>query len=299
MSDQPLSIAFHVGVHKTATSHLQRCLSKASDDLAHLGLRYYGPDHFRLPGRTIPALFGFKNAKPDSREPQRTPAEQLALLRKDATRLVISEENFIGVLNNPRGGGVRKRYKAAGDRLTAFTTAIGQSCDVYIAIRRPTSFINSAYGQMLMGGQVFPVGVFFRRNPLTSVDWLDLVTRIRAVKDVGRVVVWRYEDYIPLFQTIVGELVGAERAHLVPEVQRKINAGLSAAAVAEILHRSEHDPIEKLGFAARGMLPVQAGFPAFDGYSAEEHALSEAVYGKQCEAIANLDGVTMLTPPSD
>jgi hypothetical protein len=295
MTNRPLSIAFHVGAHKTATSHLQRCLKKASDPLAAAGVRYRGPEAFRSEDGTIPARFGFRKGV----EANIDPREQLEILREGADRLVLSEENFIGVLNSPRGLGVRKRYKVAGERLSAFSTAVGQDLDVFMAVRRPTAYLNSAYGQMLMGGQVRPLGVYLRRNPISSVDWLDVVSRIRAAKGVGRVVVWRYEDYATLFSRIVAGLVGDDAAPHVQFVDRSINSGLSAAAVAEVLHRAAHDPIDNHGFVARKMLPVQAGYPPFDGYTADEHARSDVTYAAQIAAIAALDGVTFLRPDSD
>ncbi|MGB1209735.1 MAG: hypothetical protein ACPG7W_11160, partial [Paracoccaceae bacterium] len=98
MTAQPCKITFHIGVHKTATSHLQRSLLRASDSLAAHGVRYYGPDHLRLPGRSLPTLFGFRT---DRAAPKRPPEEQVALLRKDGRKIVFSEENFISWPHNP------------------------------------------------------------------------------------------------------------------------------------------------------------------------------------------------------
>ncbi|MEL6685770.1 MAG: hypothetical protein AAFQ00_10775, partial [Pseudomonadota bacterium] len=112
MTDHPLSIAFHIGAHKTATSHLQRSLLRAGDALAAAGVRYYGPDYFRLPGHSIQALFGFRPGTKGGGA-MRPAAEQLALLQQDGHRIVLSEENFIGPLNQPHGRGMRHRYKSA------------------------------------------------------------------------------------------------------------------------------------------------------------------------------------------
>lgn len=294
MTPKPLTIAFHVGVHKTATSHLQRCLKKAAAALAADGVQYHGPESFRSDTGTIPARFGFRKGQPANAVPD--PQAALEALSQGADRLVLSEENFIGVLNSPRGRAVRRRYKVAGERLTAFATAISRDVDVFIAIRRPTGFINSAYGQMLMSGQILPLNVFLRRNPPGSVDWVDVVGRIRAARGVGRVTVWRYEDYAVLFPQIVAGLVGADKAHHVQMVERSINPGLSAAAVAEVLHRSVHGDIDRIGFLARKLLPVQAGYPPFDGYTADEHARSDAAYAAQIAAISAMDDVTFLRP---
>ena len=296
MTSQPATVAFHVGAHKTATTHLQKSLKRATVPLAEAGVRYYGPENFRLPGRTIHALFGLRDSQSDGTA-RRSGAEQLALLRKDAQRLVISEENFIGALNSPKGVALRKRYKSADTRLDAFTRAIGQPVDVYLSIRRPTAFLSSAYCQMLLGGQVRPLGVYLRRNPVASVDWEDLVRRIRAVPGVGQLVVWRYEDYHAVFPQIVAGLVGDEQAPLVADLGRSFNRGLSATAVAEVLHRGATDGIATTANAARDLLPVEAGYPPFDAFTPAEHAMSDARYGAQVDAIAAMEGVTLLQPP--
>lgn len=295
MTDKPLSIALHVGVHKTATTHLQRSLKHARRALAAEGVRYYGPDHFRSGGQTIPARFGFPR-DPNAQAAMTAPADQLGQMRKDGHRIVISEENFIGALNHPQGLALRTRYKDAENRLAAFAQAVGQQVDVFVAIRRPTGFLNSAYCQMLLGGRVQPVGMYQRRNPISGIDWLALVTRLRGAKGIGGVTVWKYEDYGGLFPRIVAGLVGPQAAHLVPPRPKFVNMGLSAAAVADVLHHSRLDPIEGRATAARKLLPVERGHPPFDGYSQEEHAIGDAAYAAQIKKIAALDGVTLLQP---
>ncbi|WP_037293938.1 hypothetical protein [Roseobacter sp. CCS2] len=297
MTDRTLRIAFHIGAHKTATSHLQRSLMRARDALGAQGVQYYGPDHFRLPGNSIQALFAFQPGV-EADKPIRPANTQLAMLQKDGHRIVLSEENFIGPLNQPHGRGMRHRYKAAGDRLTELSTAVGQDVDVFLAVRRPTAFINSAYCQMLLGGRVQPVAVFQRRNPLSSVDWVDLVTRLRAAPGVGTLTVWKYEDYGAVFPQIIAGLVGAEAADCVAPRPRRINRGLSTAAVAQVLADEGGATAPKVAQAARQMFPIEDGHDPFDGFAPEEHAIGDAAYARQLASIAAMQGVTLLCRPS-
>lgn len=295
MTAPPLTVAFHVGVHKTATTHLQLSLKSVGDALADSGVRYYGPERFRMPGHSIPALFGFRpGQKADTAK--RPAGDQLALLAKDGHRLLLSEENFIGALNHPKGNAMHIRYKPAGPRLAAFAAAIGQEVDVFVGLRRPTAFLNSAYCQYLMGGQVMPVDTYHARNTLESVDWLDLIQRLRNTPGIGRLVVWRHEDYAQLFPQIVTELAGAEASQHVTPVNRHVHRGLSASAVAEILHRSGQIADDGFCIATRKLLSIEDGFAPFDGYMPDEHARGDAQYADQMAQIAGIDDVTLLRP---
>ncbi len=263
----------------------------ARQALAETGVRYYGPVYFRQPGHSIQALFGFRPGAVDGGA-QRSAAEQLALMRKDGHRLVLSEENFIGPLNQPHGRSMGHRYKSAGARVADLARATSQDIDVCLAIRRPTSFINSAYCQMLLGGRLQPVEMFQKRNPLSSVDWVDLVTQLRGASGVGKLTVWQYEDYHALFPQIMASLVGAEASALVSPRPKYINRGLSAAAVTHVMAQ----PDQMTAREARKMFAVEDGHPSFDGFAPEEHAISDATYARQIKAIALMEGVTLLRP---
>ncbi|WP_341368314.1 hypothetical protein [Yoonia sp. BS5-3] len=292
MTPPDFTVAFHVGAHKTATTHLQRSLQTVADPLADAGVRLYSPKYFRLPGRSIPALFGLKDGPPDPA--RRSPADQLALMRKDADRVIFSEENYIGVLNSPRRFPVQVRYPHAADRVAALAEAIGRPIDVFLGIRQPTAFLSSAYCQMLMGGRAMPLDRFKRINPITSVDWLDLVTRLRGAKGVGQLTVWRHEDYADVFTQICAGLVGPDRAQIVAPLPRRIHEGLSAAAVTETLQRHAAGEGDKAGFAMRKMWPVGPAHPSFDGFDSDEHARAAAAYAAQTAAIAGMEDVTFL-----
>ncbi|MEL6682713.1 MAG: hypothetical protein AAFQ09_08705 [Pseudomonadota bacterium] len=288
------TIAFHIGAHKTATTHLQRSLSKAVDGLAAAGVRYYGPQDFRLPGRSIFALFGLKEPKPG--QTRRAPLQQLELMRKEAEHLIFSEENFIGVLNSPRRYPVKQRYPHAATRIGQLAAALDRPIDVALGIRRPTSFLNSAYCQQLMGGRVVPFAQYAHINPIKSVDWLDLVTRLRAADGVGRLTVWCYEDYAAIFEQICTALVGQTAAALVCPLERRIHEGLSAQAVSETLLRHAEKKTDKLGFTMRKVMPVGPEHPAFNGFDEAAQTAGDLAYAQQISAIEAVPDVTFLRP---
>jgi hypothetical protein len=191
---------------------------------------------------------------------------------------------------------MKHRYKAADARLSGLSDAIGQKIDVHLAVRRPTAFLNSAYCQMLLGGRVQPLKTYLKSHGIGTVDWVDLVSRLRAAPGVGAVTVWRYEDYSALFPQIVAGLVGQEAASLVTPRRRRINQGLSAPAVTQVLEQAGAGADENSARAARKALPVEDGHAPFDGFSEKEHATGDAAYARQIAAIAKMNGVTLLRP---
>lgn len=293
MTSAAFTVALHVGAHKTATSHLQRSLHQAADGLADAGVRYYGPEHLRLPGRSLPALFGLKAGAAR----RRTPADQLALLRKDASRLVLSEENYIGVLHTPRRRAAKVRYPDAGPRITALAGAMDcGGVDVFLGVRHPATYLNSAYSQMLLGGRVMPMVQFLRLNPISGVDWLDLVQRIRQAPGVNCLTVWCYEDYADVFGQIACGLVGAAQAELVVPLAKRVHVGLSAAAVAAVQDSPDPDADAPRANALRKTMPVGPEYPAFDGMPPAAHTAGSDAYAAQIAGIRAMDGVTFLAP---
>ncbi|KJZ18151.1 hypothetical protein [Loktanella sp. S4079] len=294
MSNEDFSLAFHIGAHKTATSHLQQSMQKASDALNALGVRYYGPEHFRLPGRTISALFGLRPREGAGRI-KRTPKEQLLLMRKGADRVIFSEENFIGTLANPRRTKVEVYYPRAEEKIARLSQAVDQPIDVFLSIRNPVALLNSVYSQQLLGKKIYALDEFHALNPIQSVDWFDLVRRLRDRPEVNALTVWAYEDYNDLFPQVCSALAGVDVGRHVVPIKRRINQRLSAEAVAHTLALYQSGERGRLAQAAREAFPVGDAYPRFDGYSADQHAQAAEQYKVQIAQIAALDRVTLLT----
>jgi hypothetical protein len=290
MPSDDYRIAFHIGAHKTATSHLQRSMLLASDDLADQGVRYYGPDHFRLPGRTISALFGLR-----ARRAKRPPQDQLALMRKGADRIVFSEENFIGTLAHTISRDIEFGYPNANIKIAQLARALDRPIDLFLCLRNPTALINSVYSQLLRGNKIMPFDAFKAMVPMARGDWADLVTRLRETPGVGRLVVWTYEDYAALFDDICMEMLGA---HISP-VAHHVNPRLSVQAVAQILKMHKAGSTGDLAKEAAKAFPVEQGFTRFDGFSDREHDFADMTYRAQVDAIRQMPGVTLLSLTSE
>ncbi len=289
------TLTFHIGAHKTATTHLQRSLEHASDSLIEAGVRYYGPNYFRLPGRAIHRLFGLypRFAKLQ----KRSGVDQLALMRKGANRILFSEENYVGALNEARPGRVIQRYPDAADRIAHLAAVTGLSqIDLCLSIRHPATFLNSGYGQHLLGGYVVSSADYLATHPLIDLNWVDLVASLVAVDAVRQITVWRYEDYGSLFGAICAALVGADAAPLVAPFKRRSHIGLSADAVSAVHAAYDGRNGDVLASRYRKEYPISDAHPAFDHFDAATHAEVTILYANQCAQIAALPKVTFLHP---
>ncbi len=293
------TVVFHVGAHKTATTHLQHSIIAQRMPLWDRGVRTYLPPHLRGAGQSLEQRFDL----PINRDVADT-GPGVAQVRADfigrAQRVLISEENFIGVLQT-RAGRVRlPLYPRARQRLDVLIAALAPDAgiDLCLGIRDPAGFLNSAYCQVLLGGHATAPDRFKMRHPLGAVDWVELVGRLRSTAGVNAVTVWRQEDYTTLFPTICTTLLGLDGAMVTPLGDR-IHAGLSAMAVARTLEdragdKTVGDDDGARAASARLTWPIGADMPAFDAFSPDEHALSAEFYATQTDAIAALPGVTLL-----
>ena len=290
MSDRPTEIVLHLGAHKTATTHLQRSIRRRVKALSAAGVHFHGPQQLRGPGLSLPERFGL--SLPGAGRPHRgDPARALADLVPGGGRLVLSEENFAGHLQGRLGRVPTPLYPKAATRCGALSRAAGVgSVTVALALRNPSDFLTSAYSQLLIGGRRVPPTDFMARNPLMGIDWADLVARLAARPEVREVIVWRYEDYAPLFRTICTALLGPAGEVVVPMAGR-VHRGLSRGAVAALLAGGGPD---RDVAAIRDAHPIGPGNPALEVFSAEDHELSQEFYADQTARIAALPCVTLL-----
>ena len=288
------STAFHIGAHKTATTHLQTSLQAARDAIRAEGVSLHGPAQLRGKGRTLAARFGLPYAKYPPEHPM-PPAAVLAELLDGADRLVLTEENFVGPLSRKGRKLSQPLYKRAGERLALLAPLVAPAgLDLFLGIRRPTNFLNSVYGQVVLSGHVIWPKHFFAETPVGAVDWVGLVDRLLAVPGVRSLTVWRHEDYGTLFPAICAALLGPEAARHVTPAEGRPHAGLSAAAVRARMKKPAPGTLRPEIRELRRALPAGPDHAAFDWFDAETHAEAQVLYDLQCEAIASRPGVTLL-----
>jgi hypothetical protein len=292
-------IALHIGAHKTATTHLQRSVLAVRPAVARFGVQFYGPQQLRGHGKSLAARFGLR-VRGNKTTRSADPKAALAQLLRSGTRLVLSEENFIGTLHNRSGTLAWPIYPHTEARISGLADRIAPGgLDIYLGIRDPARFLSSSFSQVLLGGAIVPVTEYRDSNPFARLDWADFVRRIRHTAGVRSVTVWRQEDYSAMFGQICSALLGPGAATAVAPLQQRIHQGLSEQAVAAIYewHNAGHEgPLASL---AREMYPTTPQSPLFYTYTDSELAQSRIQYAKQVAQIAEMSGVTLLRPQAE
>lgn len=282
-----VSVAFHIGAHKTATTHLQQTFAQNHDLLDGSDVMVMAPRELRKPGMAIEELFGLMGHP----APNGGGYAKVGELAQGKSRLFLSEENFIGLFRYPRGDVKFPLYPDAEDRIAELAAAIAPApLDVYLAVRDPVDWLLSCYSQVLIGDIFMHPTAFFAANEPGRVDWVDLVKRIRGVPGVRILGVWPYENYPRNAHFLLRQIMRRRVGGLVIPPREVSNMGLSLRAIqATLENRSPGAAV-----AAREVFPAGEEFPKFDPLGEELRPEADALYRDQLEQIASLPGVHFL-----
>ena len=293
----PQSIALHIGAHKAGSTHLQKVLFKNRVLLSDEDIRCYGPSFLRKDGCNLGAMFGLSWSKgPLS---GRTAHDKLAFLAKSKDRLVFSEENFVETLSDKYGRLSLPVYPLAIERLTELVeTWAPIKPQLFLAVRNPASFLESAYSQVLFGSVFIEPSKFHAYNDWRKVDWASYITKLRTIKGMGEIFVWRQEDYQLTKRLIMRRMLRWEVGRKIELIKSRIHQSLSAPAVRQTLAWAKDGETGKHAEMARKLLPVNAENKHFDLYDLDTIARAGLIYDAQMAKIEAMDDVTMLHPPT-
>lgn len=279
-------IYFHIGVHKTATTHLQRVLGGNRKTIAAAGIDYIGPAHTRAARVSILELLGIAHQK-------WRPSPHLPDLKPGAERILISEENYIGSFHRPElAPGF---YPQAEERLRFLKSRLGDHrLHLAIGVRDPASFITSHYCQSLLAQQVQSWDEFIANMPLTSFDWFRWLRALAAPRIFTSITVWPYEEYGLVQDKIFSHLLGTDMPGLKIERDRIFHQGLSEHAVNWVLGKSARGKSGPLAARGRRRYPISEEFPRFEPWGEDLLMESAVRYSKMLHRVRQLPGVTLL-----
>ncbi|MGR3485065.1 MAG: hypothetical protein ACU0BF_06940 [Paracoccaceae bacterium] len=286
----PPSLALHIGLHKTATTHLQSNLKHNAGTFARHGVRVLTPWDMRRPGRRVPELLGIWGDG------------SLAKLADGASRVVLSEENFIGTPFDSKGRLRAQPYPRVVKRLRGAVAAVSPApVQLFMGLRHPVPFVLSCYSQTLLSGNRLSMFDFAAALTPDRVDWTELVERILSVEGIETLHVWRQEDYPAVLRHVLRRMTRWKLGGLSEIDEAPRHPGLSARAVEAVLYcgTDEREEVERLAHEARDAYPIGPDWPKFDPWAGAGLEEVTARYDAQIAAIGRMDRVKLIRPPRD
>ena len=290
-----MALFIHLGAHKTATTHLARCVLAAENDLLQAGVVFLDPAQLRQPPLELRALISDPGKSPKQ---QKLGQEILRGLMAEQRDLILSEEQILGGLGASRFLGRDGRvYPQAGQRLGKLLDLLGtRDVTLLLGIRSPADFLTSTFGEQLRHGGPLQIEEFLGDYDPRSLRWCELVERLLAESGAMRLVCWRYEDLRAVRDEVLTIMLGPDLASVVPDLP-PTRVGLSGPGYRALLQQADGARVDgKLIGALLKAHPKQAGGDRLRLLSDELHDICERNYAEDCARIAALPGVRMLSP---
>lgn len=291
-----MGLHIHVGVHKTATTHLQRCISAVEPQLMDRDIMFLGPQTLRANPVDLRSLLdGDRSATERWRKTRNVLRGVLA----DHRDMLISEELLLGGLDPERFlGRDGQIYTTAEERLANLFRLLGaRDATLFLALRSPADFLTSVFAEQMRFGGELNIAEYIGDFDPVLLDWPGLVTRLLKA-GATRVVCWRYEDLAAVRSKILRRRLGQRIAGLIPDL-RPVRLGLSPAAYRMIEENSASVAVEERQvLVARAMKahPKRRNDPPLRIFDPAIHALCEQGYDRDCARIAAMPGVEFLRP---
>lgn len=291
MANQALQWRLHIGVHKTATTHLQDTLLSCRNQLDMFGVHFLPRERLLMAGLIKFVRFGqFVRHGFAERALLRT---DLACLRERLLRRVqthdavlISEERLMGRTTDLLEG----FYPNLEAYLSELARIIGNDrIVIFLSIRNQADILPSAYSQALRTHtRPQPIEVLADEWLRAPPRWTDLIKRLRTVLPGASLKVWTFDDYVSNPNGVISALTGIE--HLaIPEVARpERTARLSANAVTAL---EELQPLMLVDEEKRAAtaLAAQLSGPVFDPLTPREKARLSEIYEQDLAEIPASD----------
>lgn len=281
-------IVFHIGAHKTATTHLQNVLASRPRELRKHGVVFRGPSHLRSSGQGVRGFLGLNEGQDRD--------ATLAKYCRNAPRFILSEENYIGLLTDKYWHPLGVRfYHQARHRLVRLARDLApHPLTLALGVRDPAGLLKSLYGQALMVGFFRPWEGFIKNRNPADMQWSEFITRLHSSGAFAHIILWRFEDYPQNLPTVLSALCGGATPDLDLMPDQIYHPGLSARAVQAAIDWHAEGYKGPLGHIAREDYPVGDQYPAFQPWSQAMRLASRHAYDRDLARIKTMAGVTCL-----
>lgn len=292
-----MTLSIHLGVHKTATTHLQHSVRRIEQDLLDADRIFLGPDSLRDAPLDLRALLNRPQATPKRATLAR---DLLRSLRDEHAALTLSDELILGGLGRERmladdGSFYRDAQMRLGNLLDLLGT---RDVDLFLALRAPASFVTSVHGELTRQGGAGSLQDYLGDFDVGTAQWQPLVMRLLSVMGQGRLTIWRFEDTGRVRDRLLTRMLGAELAALVPNPP-PLRVGLSAAAYRHLEKAGQgasQDDRRRQAEMALRQHPQRRPDQRLRLLDDAVHDRSAATYDRDCDRIAALPQVDFLRP---
>lgn len=231
----------HLGVHKTATTHLQKTLALARERLA----AEHGIDY--LPMQEVrPVVHGLLHRRrwrylAGGRFLQSELESALGRLRLGPPSVLVSEENLLGLVYHIL---VVPRPLPLLERRVRAVATLGRGADLtlFLSIRRFDEVYRGAYVTGLNYFRLDRQLLEAARRAAASRPprWTDIIRRIQRAAPGARLRVWRQEDYARDAGTILAGVLGRPVDDLprLPPPEGTVTPPAAVVEAIEDLHRT-------------------------------------------------------------
>lgn len=292
-----MDIVLHLGAHKTASTYIQKRLSRSHGRLKRHKVCFHGPKSLR------PML---SKAQGDDQNPssrlaydRRRDCLTQLIEREEAAgthRLVLSEEQFLGSLRDMLMG--CDFYQDAGERMACIAEVLeDRPVHIMLSVRGYADFLASIYGQVIRGWRFMPFDDTLRANLLGHrLGWSDLIDTINErFPSATQITLWRYEDFDRIEENVLSTLAGPV-AQVVKPLAGQPMAAPSQETIDWLHARAAQGcpPDQETVNSAYDAAPKDRGYPAFDPWTPQERSYLDARYRQDLIWLYRLRACTWL-----
>lgn len=291
-----MQVVIHAGAHKTDEDRLVTCLRDNADALRQRGTCVPSPESYR---RLIRELFqtAQTNALP---EDARASVLTAAGADDATTRLVLSNYGFFGTPKMTVGSG--RFYGAAEMRVAQIRQLFaGDRIELFLALRNPATFLPA----LLPDTPFATVADLLRGDDPATLRWSETVARLRAAFPDIALTIWCNEDTPLIWSHLLRDMAGVEATvplagefALLPEIMtapglKRFDAYIESRPGLTNEQKSRVVAAFLDKFADETAIEEELDVPGWDA-TLVDHLT--ALYDADIEAIAAMDGVTLIAP---
>lgn len=280
-------VCLHIGVHKTASTHLQGVLKLNRSSLAKAGV-YYLPLKQCRETFTLPCI----HKKLGSTERGAAFFEQAFA---ESHTALISDENVIGVVDTLLAGHFYPRMIRNIKRIRAMIGPRRQ-LDIYCCIRNYADWIESAYLQTLKR-RITTFDTFMKKLTPEKLSWNHFVEGLREASGSSQVNLWTHESYSRNSDAILDKIADNLGAAFPKRLDSRPNPSLSEAAV-KILVAAEKEVRKedrsKLYRFVRMNFSTNQEYPKPQLLTPELRSSLDLKYRKDLQALRGVSGIRFI-----